>query len=75
MGTPRQLKNLSDLKQTNKTLVVLIYVLTKHKDIGILRKLTTDIETKSIPVELMRYEDREFCLSPCYRFLNTFNGT
>lgn len=75
MGTPRQLKNLSDLKQTNKTLVVLIYVLTKRKDIGILRKLTTDIETKSIPVELMCYEDREFCLSPCYRFLNTFNGT
>lgn len=75
MGTPRQLKNLSDLKQTNKTLVVLIYVLTKHKDIGILRKLTTDIETKSIPVKLMRYEDREFCLSPCYHFLNTFNGT
>lgn len=75
MGTPRQFKNLSDLKQTNKTLVVLIYVLTKHKEIGILRKLTTDIETKSIPVEFMCYEDREFCLSPRYRFLNTNNGT
>lgn len=75
MGTPRQLKNLSDLEQTNKTLVVLIYVLTKHKGIGILRKLTSDIETKSIPMEFMCYEDREFCLSPCYCFLNTNNGT
>lgn len=60
MGTPRQLKNLSDLKQTNKTLVVLIYVLTKHKDIGILRKLTTDIETKSIPVEFMCMKTENF---------------
>lgn len=67
-------QDLNDGKQTSKTFVVLMCVLTKQKGTDILRKSTTEIETKRIPVEFKFYEDREFCLSSCYCILNAKNG-